>query len=146
MRWGKVDFSLFSYFYASQAEVLLQTRGMEKSILLLIAHLKEVPLKLFCPSYSSSSPNFSIFFYCFVFISNRAWNFFHYPHSNYKTPNPVLLCLSSCGPPLGPPDWRDLPIPVSGPAYLCSILIILEDSQCGGRIFCLSLSGLCLVP
>lgn len=86
-----------------------------------MAHLKEVPLKLFCPSYSSSH-NFAIFFNCPVFfhyviliyqwynMSMYQWNFFYYLPSNYKTQSPVLPCLLSSCPPLGPPDWKAVPI------------------------------------
>lgn len=37
------------------------------------------------------------------------------PTANWKTQNPVLLCLLSFGVPLGPSDWKELPITASGP-------------------------------
>ena len=49
-----------------------------------------------------------------------------HPHSNWKTQNPVLLCLLSFSFPLGPSDWKELPITASGPPQPGSILIIWE--------------------
>ena len=72
--WGKVYFSfVFIFFSGSGGYSLLQTRAVEKCVLLLTALLKEVPLKLCAPPAPYSCfHNFPVVFHCSVFISNRA--------------------------------------------------------------------------
>ena len=112
MVWGKVYFSfVFIFFSGSGGYSLLQTRAVEKCVLLLTALLKEVPLKLCAPPAPYSCfHNFPVVFHCSVFISNRAWNSFHYSQVALVVKEPTCQCrrCKICGfsPWVGMIPWR----------------------------------------
>lgn len=115
MVWGKLCFSLvyFHIFLLVRLAIFFCKQEEWKSVCYYHSTSERGAFQAICSSYSSSH-NFSLFFNCFVFSSNRAWNFFHYPHSDSKPQNPVLPCLSSCVF-LWDPDWEDVPSTLSGP-------------------------------